>query len=380
MASVSNVDLAQQADRHLWGHFSSLGRSVDGMPIIERGEGCYVWDNHGNRFLDGLAGLYTTQVGLRPGRARSCRGCSGRGARLLSDLDLRPSQGRGAGRPPGGLGPRRPQPGVLHQRRLGGGGVGLEAGSPVLQDEGRAPSHQGDLALSRLPRHHDGGPVDHRHLGAEGTVRTPDRRGHQGPQHQQLSPSRRGGSTRATSPRKSSRRSCERARRRSRRSSSSRFRTPVVASPRPMATSRGSARSATSTVCCSFPMKSFAPTVGSATGSAVERLGYQPDIITSAKGITSGYAPLGAMLVSDRIAEPFARHRRALPPRLHVRRSSGELCSCARQPRSVRRATSILGNVLEQRGRVPCLSRRPERSPHRGRHDAGWGTSTASNW
>ena len=36
-----------------------------------------------------------------------------------------------------------------------------------------------------------------------------------------------------------------------------------------------------------------------------ERLGYQPDIITSAKGLTSGYAPLGAMLVSDRLAEPF---------------------------------------------------------------------------
>ena len=36
-----------------------------------------------------------------------------------------------------------------------------------------------------------------------------------------------------------------------------------------------------------------------------ERYGYQPDIITSAKGLTSGYAPLGAMIVSDRIAEPF---------------------------------------------------------------------------
>ena len=36
-----------------------------------------------------------------------------------------------------------------------------------------------------------------------------------------------------------------------------------------------------------------------------DRYGYQPDIITIAKGLTSGYAPLGAMLVSDRIAEPF---------------------------------------------------------------------------
>ncbi|WP_028645848.1 aspartate aminotransferase family protein [Nocardioides sp. URHA0020] len=36
-----------------------------------------------------------------------------------------------------------------------------------------------------------------------------------------------------------------------------------------------------------------------------ERYGYQPDIITSAKGITSGYAPLGAMIASDRLMEPF---------------------------------------------------------------------------
>jgi adenosylmethionine-8-amino-7-oxononanoate aminotransferase len=36
-----------------------------------------------------------------------------------------------------------------------------------------------------------------------------------------------------------------------------------------------------------------------------QRYGYQPDIITCAKGITSGYVPLGAMLVSDRLAEPF---------------------------------------------------------------------------
>ena len=35
------------------------------------------------------------------------------------------------------------------------------------------------------------------------------------------------------------------------------------------------------------------------------RYGYVPDIITSAKGLTSGYSPMGAMLVSDRIAEPF---------------------------------------------------------------------------
>jgi adenosylmethionine-8-amino-7-oxononanoate aminotransferase len=38
---------------------------------------------------------------------------------------------------------------------------------------------------------------------------------------------------------------------------------------------------------------------------AADRYGYQPDIITCAKGMTSGYSPIGAMLVSDRIVEPF---------------------------------------------------------------------------
>ncbi len=36
-----------------------------------------------------------------------------------------------------------------------------------------------------------------------------------------------------------------------------------------------------------------------------EKFGYQPDMITCAKGMTSGYSPIGACIVSDRLAEPF---------------------------------------------------------------------------
>jgi adenosylmethionine-8-amino-7-oxononanoate aminotransferase len=36
-----------------------------------------------------------------------------------------------------------------------------------------------------------------------------------------------------------------------------------------------------------------------------ERFGYEPDMITTAKGITSAYAPLGAVIAGDHIAEPF---------------------------------------------------------------------------
>lgn len=38
---------------------------------------------------------------------------------------------------------------------------------------------------------------------------------------------------------------------------------------------------------------------------AAERYGIQPDLVTFAKGVTSGYAPLGGVLVSPRIWEPF---------------------------------------------------------------------------
>ena len=43
--------------------------------------------------------------------------------------------------------------------------------------------------------------------------------------------------------------------------------------------------------------------LGYMTGA--ERYGYQPDIITTAKGLTSGYSPLGAMFASDKLMEPF---------------------------------------------------------------------------
>ena len=56
------ADLQHLAADHLWGHFTHLV-SDDEIEIIERGEGCYVWDQHGKRYLDGLSGLFTVQVG-----------------------------------------------------------------------------------------------------------------------------------------------------------------------------------------------------------------------------------------------------------------------------------------------------------------------------
>jgi hypothetical protein len=52
---------------------------------------------------------------------------------------------------------------------------------------------------------------------------------------------------------------------------------------------------------------------------ASTRFGLEPDIMTTAKGLTSGYQPMGAVFVSPTVAEPFFRPgcRRVVAPWLH---------------------------------------------------------------
>src|SRR5690606_9093136 len=57
-----STDRAAQADRHLWGHFARHGPGVT-PPIIVRGDGVTIWDDHGRRYLDGLSGLFVVQAG-----------------------------------------------------------------------------------------------------------------------------------------------------------------------------------------------------------------------------------------------------------------------------------------------------------------------------
>ena len=56
------AELSAKADRHLWGHFARHGHGIS-APIISRGEGCYIYDSHGKRYFDGLSGLFVVQVG-----------------------------------------------------------------------------------------------------------------------------------------------------------------------------------------------------------------------------------------------------------------------------------------------------------------------------
>lgn len=47
---------------HPWTHFDSF--KAEGPLVIERGEGCYLWDRDGRRYFDAVGGLWCTNIGL----------------------------------------------------------------------------------------------------------------------------------------------------------------------------------------------------------------------------------------------------------------------------------------------------------------------------
>jgi adenosylmethionine-8-amino-7-oxononanoate aminotransferase len=77
---VGRSSLDASASRHLWMQFTPLGEPPEATPIIVRGEGAYVWDQHGRRYLDGLSGLFATQLGH--GRAELAEAAARQARRL----------------------------------------------------------------------------------------------------------------------------------------------------------------------------------------------------------------------------------------------------------------------------------------------------------
>ena len=56
--------LQESAKRHMWLHFTRMSTYNDAdVPVIVRGSGPYVYDDKGKRYLDGLAGLFVSMVG-----------------------------------------------------------------------------------------------------------------------------------------------------------------------------------------------------------------------------------------------------------------------------------------------------------------------------
>ena len=172
---LATASLQERAHRHLLMHFTRNGAFGPGgkpLLVLERGEGAYVFDTDGKRYFDGLSSLFCAQIGYSFGEEMAAAA-----AGQLTHARVQHQLGDGApavDRPRRGdrrARPRRPQPHLLHQRRLGVGRGGVEDRPPVLPRQGRAAAHQGDLARDRLPRRHARRALVHGRAPDEGAVR-----------------------------------------------------------------------------------------------------------------------------------------------------------------------------------------------------------------
>jgi adenosylmethionine-8-amino-7-oxononanoate aminotransferase len=65
LARMATTDLRSDARDHLWLHFTRMHGYEP--PVIVRGEHCYLWDDTGKKYLDALAGLFSVNIGYSHG-------------------------------------------------------------------------------------------------------------------------------------------------------------------------------------------------------------------------------------------------------------------------------------------------------------------------
>jgi adenosylmethionine-8-amino-7-oxononanoate aminotransferase len=294
---------------HLWMHFTRMASYRSGkVPTIVRGEGAYVWDAEGRRYLDGLAGLFVVNAGH--GRTEMANAAAKQAAELAffplwsyahpTAIELAE---RIAALTPGDLNR------VFFTT---GGAEAVEAawklarayykrvGSPtkykvVSRHIAYHGTSMGALSITGLP----GIKSDFEPL-VPGAIKVPNTNFYRAPEHRDSlgdfgrwaadeigrAIEREGPDTVAAV-----------------------FLEPVQNSggcfpPPPGYFAR------VREICDAYDVLLVSDEVICSWGRlgeyfGAQRYGYQPDIITTAKGITSGYSPLGAMIASERLIEPF---------------------------------------------------------------------------
>jgi adenosylmethionine-8-amino-7-oxononanoate aminotransferase len=302
-------DLAKSARDHLWMHFTRMSTyEKSDVPVIVRGEGAYIWDDKGRRYLDGLAGLFVVQAGH--GRQELAEAA----AKQASELAFFPLWSYAH--------PKAVElaeriahlaPGDLNRIFFTtGGGEAVESAWKVAKQyfklTGRPLKHkvisrsiayhgtpQGALSITGIPAAKEMfEPL------VPGAHKVPNTNFYRATEH---------GDDLEAFGRWAADRIAEAIEFEGPDTVAAVFLEPVQNSggcfPPPPGyfqrvreiCDRYDVLLVSDEVICAFGR------LGHYFGS--DRFGYQPDIITCAKGMTSGYSPIGAMIASDRIMEPF---------------------------------------------------------------------------
>ena len=301
--------LQQAAKDHLWLHFTRHGGyETSDVPIIVKGEGAYIYDAQGKRYLDGLAGLFVSQLGH--GRTELADAAAAQARELAfhplwsyahpSAIELAEKVASYA-------------PGSLNRVFFtSGGGEAVESAWKLAKNyfklTGRPMKHkvisrtiayhgttQGALSITGLP-----GLKQQFEPLVPSTFRVPNTNFYRAPIHadDEEAFGRWAADQIAVAIENEGADSVAAV-----------FLEPVQNAggcfpPPPGYWQR------VREICDEYDVLLVSDEVICAFGRlghmfGAERFGYQPDIITCAKGITSGYAPLGAMIADDRLMEPF---------------------------------------------------------------------------
>ena len=325
---MTEQSLSALAERHLWGHFTTMKSGIDETRVIERGDGCYVWDHKGNRYLDGLAGLFVSQVGH--GRTELAKAASAQAEKLgyfpiwtyahptavqlaarLADL----------------------APGDLNRVFFTtGGSEAVESAWKLARQYFRLTGEPGrHKVISRYLSYH-GTSMGALSITGLAELRMP---------FEPLVP----GARKVANTNRYRCTLCAHAPactlgcaadieamivREGPESVAAVFVEPVQNAGGCFVPPEGYFAKLRE-ICDRYGVLLVSDEVICAYGRlghwfGAQRYGYQPDIITTAKGLTSGYSPLGAMLVSDRLAQPFVGTGQSF---LHGFTFAGHPVSCA---------------------------------------------------
>jgi adenosylmethionine-8-amino-7-oxononanoate aminotransferase len=329
--SAPDMPMGSGAAEHLWMHFTRMGGYASKpVPTIERGEGSYIWDTNGKKYLDALSGLFVVQAGH--GRAELAEVMAEQ-ARKLAFFPIwsyaHPTAIELADRL------AAEAPGDLNKVFFSTGGAeAVETAWKVAKQyfklTGRPGKHkvisravayhgttQGALSITGVPPFKTPFeplvPGSHR-VPNTNFYRAPQHVGHDEKEFGRWAADRIEEAILAEGPE----------------SVAAVFVEPVQNAggcfvPPPGYFER------VREICDTYDVLLVSDEVICAYGRlgtlfGAQKYGYQPDIITSAKGLTSGYSPLGATLISDRVFEPFGSGSTIFP---HGYTFGGHPVTCA---------------------------------------------------
>ncbi|WP_456845171.1 aspartate aminotransferase family protein [Cellulomonas sp. P5_C6] len=305
------TDRSAAAKAHLWGHFTRQSSWDRGVPTIVRGEGHHIWDDQGRKYIDGLSGLFVVQAGH--GRAELAEAARVQAEKLAffplwsyahpQAIDLAERLATYA-------------PGTLnHVFFTTGGGEAVETAWKLAKNYFKLTGKPNKYkVISRSIAYHGTphGALSITGLPAlkeqfeplvPGAHKVPNTNGYRAPEHLRDDPKAFG--------RWAADRIGEAIEMEGPDSVAAVFLEPVQNAggcfpPPPGYFER------VREICDQYDVLLVSDEVICAFGRigsmfACDDFGYVPDMITCAKGLTSGYSPIGALIASDRLYEPFAK-------------------------------------------------------------------------